>query len=47
MTGLHWTSAHFTEVIHPNIEGTGYALERHKRGKIFLWEPVPGEQIAA
>lgn len=36
MTGLHWTSAFRTEVIHPTIEGTGYALERHKRGKIFF-----------
>lgn len=35
MAGLHWKSARRTEVIHPYIEGTGNALERHKWGKIF------------
>jgi tRNA A-37 threonylcarbamoyl transferase component Bud32 len=35
MAGLNWKSAHRSEVIHPYIEGTGYALERHKWGKIF------------
>lgn len=44
MTGLHWKSARCTEVIHPYIEGTGNALERHEWGKIFLREAALSEK---
>lgn len=35
MICLHWKSEDCPAVIHPKSRGTGYALERHRWGKIF------------